>query len=177
MRKKIASLIAIAFTVTLLSPISHIAAAECTPVKSKGETVGTISIGSISMPIKGFLYPAGGVMEPQKTTTSAGLSQRHMPLSSTVGTSVIAWHRDYAGCVNTLNTFMTKKVGDSFNITDEKGVSTKYRLTMVRVIDKGDYKKSWFTLIGPRQIAMFTCTGVFKSGHYEKNMAFIATPA
>lgn len=176
MRKQIAISALFALVISLVSPITYASAQECVPVKSKGATVGTIKVGSVSMPIKGFLYPAGGIMEPQKTTTSAGLSERHMPLSSNVGTSVIAWHRDLSGCINALNVFMTKKAGDRFTITDEKGVTTKYRLDLVQVIKKGDYKKSWFTLIGPRQIAMFTCTGVFKSGHYEKNMAFIATP-
>jgi hypothetical protein len=71
---------------------------------------------------------------------------------------------------------MDKSAGTQFSITDEKGVTTKYRLNSVKVVTKGDYKASWFNLIGPRQIVMFTCTGVFKSGHYEKNVVFIATP-
>ena len=170
--------LAILFTLSLMSwPLAQSASAACQPVKAKGATIGTISIGSVSAPIKSFNYPAGGVMEPQKTTLAAGLSARHMPLSSTVGTSVIVWHRDYAECLSPLNIFMEKKVGDTFSITDENGAQKRYRLTTVRVIDKGDYKRSWFTLIGPRQIALFTCTGVLKSGHYEKNMVFIATPA
>ena len=150
--------------------------AACSPVKATGKSVGSISIGSLNMPIKSFNYPAGGVMEPQKTTAAAGLSARHMPLSSAVGSSVVVWHRDYQGCVNPLNIFMNKSVGTKFSVSDERGVSTTYRLDKVGVISKGNYKESWFDLIGPRQLVMFTCTGVFKSGHYEKNMVFIATP-
>jgi hypothetical protein len=177
MRNRFASIATIALALAVLSPISSSNAATCVPVKAKGATVGSIAVGSTSMQIKSFTYPAGGVMEPQKTTTAAGLSDRHMPLSSKVGTSVIAWHRDYDGCVNALNIFMEKSVGDTFKITDENGQTVKYRLTLIKDVGKGDYKSSWFTLIGPRQIAMFTCTGVFKSGHYEKNVVFIAVPA
>lgn len=151
-------------------------AATCKPIKSVGKTVGEISLGSIEMPIKSFNYPAGGIMEPAKNTTSAGLSARHMPLSSEVGSSVLVWHRDYAGCTHPLNAFMDKKAGSTFSLTDENGESRKYRIREVSVIKKGAYKPSWFNLIGPRQIVMVTCTGVFKSGHYEKNVVFIASP-
>ena len=174
--------VAIASAIALLSTVvatngGAATAAACVEVKSTGKSVGTISLGSLSMPIKAFNYPAGGIMEPAKNTTAAGLSQRHMPLSSAVGTSIVVWHRDYQGCVHPLNAFMKKSVGTKFNVTDEKGKSLTYRLTKVGVITKGDYKSEWFDLIGPRQIVMFTCTGVFKSGHYEKNMVFVATPA
>lgn len=151
-------------------------AANCKPVKASGKTVGEVSIGSIKMPIKSFNYPAGGVMEPAKNTTAAGLSARHMPLSSKVGASVVVWHRDYDGCTHSLNAFMEKKAGSTFSITDENGEKIKYRLALVKVIKKGDYQDTWFNLIGPRQLVMVTCTGAFKSGHYEKNMVFIAKP-
>ncbi len=178
MRKKISIVTSLALAFSAIAFIAPQGAqAECKPTKATGKTVGSIAIGSTSSLIKPFNYPAGGTMEPQKTTSVASLSERHMPLSSSVGTSVILWHRDYQGCVHPLNIFMSKKVGDTFSITDENGESKRYRLTTVGVIKKGEYKKSWFTLIGPRQIAMFTCTGVFKSGHYEKNMVFIAVPA
>ena len=168
-----ATIVAVVTTMTLTSSAS---AASCTPIKPIGKTVGKISIGSVALPIKSFNYPAGGVMEPVKNTTAAGLSERHMPLSSEVGSSVLLWHRDYRGCLHPLNLFMDKKVGTQFTLTDENGERKKYRLSYIRVIKKGEYQESWFNLIGPRQIVMFTCTGVFKSGHYEKNMVFIATP-
>lgn len=172
--------VALLLTTVMAVPLSLVAttsaSAACVPVKATGKTVGSISIGSLTMPIKAFNYPAGGIMEPQKTTAVAGLSERHMPLSSTVGSSVIVWHRDFNGCVNALNIFMEKSAGTKFTITDELGAKKSYRLDKVGVITKGAYKQSWFNLIGPRQIVMFTCTGVFKSGHYEKNMVFVATP-
>lgn len=174
-------LIAVASSIALVAGLSlttsgQVSAAACSPIKSAGKSVGVISLGSLSMPIKAFNYPASGIMEPAKNTTAAGLSQRHMPLSSSVGTSIIVWHRDYQGCIHPLNAFMNKTVGTKFTVTDEQGKSHTFRLTKIGVIAKGDYKPEWFDLIGPRQIVMFTCTGVFKSGHYEKNMVFVATP-
>ena len=149
---------------------------KCKPVKPTGTTVGKISVGNLTMPIKAFTYPAGGVMEPQKTTLSAGVSQRHMPLSSNIGTSVITWHVNYSGCWNALNVLTTKKVGSTFKVTDENGKTVKYKINKKVVVKKGNYKKSWFTLVGPRQLALFTCTGGFINGHYKDNWVLIATP-
>lgn len=115
-------------------------------------------------------------MEPQGTTLAAGLSLRHMPLDSKLGTTVITWHVNYNGCWSPLNVLMGKEEGFVITLEDEDGVRTKYKIEKKLVVKKGDYKKSWFTLIGPRQIALFTCTGTFTKGHYEKNMVFIATP-
>lgn len=151
-------------------------AAPCKPVKPVGEKVGQIQVDSVKMPILEFMYPAGGIMEPQKSTLMAGLSQRHMPLSSTVGTSVVVWHRDYSKCVNALNILFKKSKGEQIALTDEKGKTRRYVIDYKEVIRKGDYQDSWFTLIGPRQIALFTCTGKFKKGHYEDNLVIIAKP-
>jgi hypothetical protein len=151
-------------------------AAKCVPVKPTGKTVGEISVGSLDMPIKAFNYPAGGVMEPQKSTLMAALSQRHMPLSSTLGTSVIVWHVNYAGCVNALNTLTYKSVGSVFSITDENGKATKYKISKKFEVVKGKYNKDWFTLIGPRQLLLATCTGGFANGHYKENSILIAVP-
>ncbi len=151
-------------------------ASRCVPVKPTGKTVGTISVGNLDMPIKPFMYPAGGVMEPQKSTQMAALSQRHMPLSSTLGTSVIVWHVDYAGCVNPLNVITKRSVGSTFSIVDENGDTQKYKITQKTQVQKGRYKKEWFTLIGPRQLLLATCTGAFANGHYKDNLILIAVP-
>ncbi len=151
-------------------------AAKCAPVKPAGKTVGTIGIGSLKMPIKPFNYPAGGVMEPQKSTLMAALSERHMPLSSTLGTSVIVWHVNYAGCINALNVLTTKSIGTTFSIVDENGDTTKYKISQKYEVVKGKYKKEWFTLIGPRQLLLATCTGAFANGHYKENSILIAVP-
>ena len=149
---------------------------KCKPIKPTGTTVGKISVNNVSLPIKAFTYPAGGVMEPQKTTLSADLSQRHMPLSAKVGTSVITWHVNYSGCWNALNVLTQKKIGSTFKVTDEKGKTLIYRIDKKVVVKKGSYNKSWFTLVGPRQLALFTCTGAFSNGHYKDNWVLIATP-
>jgi len=160
-----------------LSPSAlSISSAACKPEKPTGKTIGTITVGNLDMPIKAFNYPAGGVMEPQGTTLAAGLSLRHMPLDSKLGTTVITWHVNYNGCWSPLNVLMDKEAGFVITLEDEDGVRTKYKIEKKLVVKKGDYKKSWFTLIGPRQIALFTCTGTFIKGHYDKNMVFIATP-
>ena len=161
----------------ILSPSSFSSAsAACNPAKPTGKTIGTISVGSLEMPIKAFNYPAGGIMEPQGTTLAAGMSLRHMPIDSKLGTTVITWHVNYNGCWSPLNVLMGKDEGFVFTLKGEDGVKTKYKIEKKLVVKKGNYKKSWFTLIGPRQVALFTCTGTFVKGHYDKNMVFIATP-
>lgn len=168
---------AVVFSSISFAPFSETATlAACKITKPKGKTIGTISAGKVKMPIKAFNYPAGGIMEPQGTTLAAGLSQRHMPLSSTIGTSVITWHVNYNGCWNALNILMSQKAGFKFSITDENGDVKRYKIVKKLTVKKGDYKKSWFNLIGPRQLALFTCTGSFSKGHYTKNMVFIAQP-
>lgn len=164
----------IASTLFAINPTN--AAPKCDPVKPRGKTIGTIEVGNVKQPIKAFNYPVGGVMEPQGTTLAAGLSLRHMPLNSTLGTSVITWHVNYKGCWSPLNLFMSREVGSTFRITDEDGNVTRYRIDRKLVVKKGDYRRSWFQLIGPRQLALFTCTGEFRNGHYTDNMVFIATP-
>ena len=161
----------------LLAPSAlTISAAACVPKKPTGKTIGTIKVKNVSLPIKAFNYPAGGVMEPQPTTLAAGLSKRHMPLSSQLGTSVITWHINYKGCWSPLNVLMGEDVGGIIRITDENGDLQRYRIDRKLVVKKGDYKASWFNLVGPRQLALFTCTGEVIRNHYNKNMVFIATP-
>lgn len=179
MRKKLISLASVAALVGafFVAP-NYVASAEgCNPVKPTGKTVGQIKAGSVSMPIKNFNYPAGGIMEPQKTTLAAAVSQRHMPLSSTMGTSVIVWHINYAGCNNALNVLTSKNVGYKFDVTDEKGATTTYVVSKKYKVTKGDYKSSWFDLIGPRKLLLATCGGAFKNGHYTDNSIIIALPA
>ena len=136
-------------------------AADCNPVKPTGKTVGQIQVDSVNMPIKGFNYPVGGVMEPQRSTQMAALSLRHMPLSSTMGTSVILWHVNYSGCWNALNVLTSKSVGATFKVTDEKGKTRTYVISKRYVVKKGNYQTSWFDLIGPRKLLLATCTGDF----------------
>ena len=160
----------------IVVPISVSQAIPCKPTKATGKTVGRIVAGGVNMPIKAFNYPAGGVMEPQPTTLAAGVSKRHMPLNSQLGTSVITWHVNYNGCWNKLNIFMSKKVGYKFKVTDEDGVTRTYRIEKKLKVKKGKYQESWFTLVSPRKLTLVTCTGSFIKGHYTHNMVFIASP-
>lgn len=164
--------------VLTLAPISQSPSlAACKPTKPRGTSIGTINAGSSKMPIVPFTYPAGGVMEPQKTTEALFMSLRHMPLSSSIGTSVLAWHINANGCWSNLNFLIgDEKVGFRFKITDETGVTKTYRITEISVVKKGKYKKSWFSIIGPRKLALFTCTGAFVDGHYVDNKVIIAVP-
>ncbi len=152
------------------------ASADCKPVKPRGQSVGTINYGNKKMPIIPFTYPAGGVMEPQKTTRAAAISLRHMPLESKLGTSVIAWHVNFNGCINELNSLLYKSVGYRFSITDNNGVTRKYEISQKFNVKKGNYRKSWFSLVGPRKLAMFTCSGPFVNGHFRDNEVLIAVP-
>ena len=170
------SIIALALVATSTFNIAPATAANCKPVKPTGTTVGKIQVNSVDMPIKSFNYPKGGVMEPQASTMMAALSDRHMPLSSQLGTSVIVWHRNYNGCENQLNTFFLKDIGSTFKITDENGRVTTYVIDKKFTVKKGSYKSNWFTLVGPRQLTLATCTGAFKAGHYVDNLVIIATP-
>ena len=151
-------------------------ALECKKVKPTGKTIGEIKVGAVELPIKAFNYPEGGVMEPQATTLAAGLSKRHMPLSSNLGTSVITWHVNYNGCWNELNILMSQKPGYKFKVTDENGVTRTYKIDKKITVKKGNYQDSWFTLISPRKLTLVTCTGSFKNGHYTENMVFLASP-
>lgn len=153
------------------------AASACKPVKPIGKSVGKIDIGSAVMPIIPFTYPAGGVMEPQKTTEMMAMSARHMPLSSSIGTTVLAWHVNFNGCNSDLNALTYKEVGYKFKITDENGVTRTYKISQMTTVKKGAYKASWFSLVGPRKIAMFTCSGSFVNGHYVNNFVILAVPA
>jgi hypothetical protein len=178
MNKKIFSMIGFLSLAGALVVAPNISAkaATCKPVNPTGKTVGQIQAGSVKMPIKAFNYPAGGVMEPQKSTLMAAVSQRHMPLSSTMGTSVIVWHVNYAGCNNALNVITNQAVGSTFKVTDEKGITKTYVISKRLKVTKGDYQESWFNLIGPRKLLLATCAGAFKNGHYEDNVVIIATP-
>ncbi len=165
----------VALIAAIIFPVNS-AQAACVQTKATGKTIGEIRVGSLKMPIKPFNYPAGGIMEPQKSVQMAALSQRHMPLNSTMGTSVLLWHVDYAGCVNPLNTLTTKKVGFKFQVRGDDSGVISYQITNIYRVKKGNYKASWFNLIGPRQLLLATCGGAFSNGHYQENVIIIAKP-
>lgn len=179
MRKVVAVLTSVVVgvaTLVAISASSAVAAPRCPDPKKDGVTVGKIIVGKTSVDVKQVTYPAGGEIDPPASPLNAGVSLRHMPLSSPIGSSIIVWHINYAGCIGKLNVVTKQKLGSTFSIVDEKGFKHVFKITQRVTVPKGKYKQSWFTLTGPRQLVMVTCTGRVRNGHYDKNLVVIATP-
>ena len=155
------------------------ATAACVQEKLTNKSIGNIAIGSSNTKIVPFTYPAGGVMLPPWNTEVLFMSLRHMPLSSSIGTTVLVWHiNNGRGCWSNLNFLLgDQKVGFKFKITDETGVTKTYRITQVMIGPKGKYQKDWFSIVGPRKLAIFTCNDKFVNGHYVENKVLLAVPA
>lgn len=164
---------------TLFSPaaISSSQAAQKCPIVSKpGLIAGSIVVDGKKTWIEVVNYPAGGELLPPVSTEVAGLSARHQKLSATSGSSVIVWHKDLNGCIGRMDQLTLKKAGATFIITDENGISHKYKITQVNIVKIGQYKKSWFYLSGPRKLVLITCHGKIVKKHYQENQVFIAAP-
>lgn len=158
-----------------LTPLSA-SAASCPSSNVDGTTIGKIQVGGVSVNVKNVDYPKGGVLVPPKSPLNAGLSVRHMPLDSQLGTSLITWHVNLNGCDGKLNVLSNKKVGYEFSVTDQNGNSVAYKITQKEVVNKGKYKKEWFDLSGPRKLLLVTCTGKVVDGSYDKNLVLQAEP-
>lgn len=175
-KQRFALLTAVVISLGLVTPVQSALAAGCVQVAPTGKTVGYLQAGGVTMPIKPFNYPAGGVMEPQKSVQMVALSQRHMPLNATMGTSVLVWHVNYAGCTNPLDLLTAKPVGFKFSIKGDDNKVITYVISKIYRVKKGNYNKDWFNLIGPRQLLLATCGGSFANGHYLENVVIIAKP-
>lgn len=150
--------------------------AKCPSSSLGGRTVGRVRFDGISVPVKSTSYRRGGVFAPAPSAKIAGVSTRHQPLNATEGTTFIGWHVRYgAGCYGTLNPLIAKPVGYQFTTTDATGQATVWEITERHLINKGDQRRAWFTLNGPRQLVMATCAG-FKNGKFRKNYVIIAKP-
>lgn len=176
MRMKIRAIITI-FTLwlSILSPVAA-GAATCPPSSVDGETIGKIQVNNVSVNIKSVKYPKGGALTPPRSPLNAGISMRHMPLSSDLGTSVIAWHVNFNGCQGKLNVLSKESVGFEFSVVDENGDTDLYRITEKFTVKKGDYEPEWFDLSGPRKLLLVTCTGKVVNGSYLKNLVLMAEP-
>lgn len=157
-------------------PVASASAAACPDPKKDGKTIGNVVFGSTVSDIKSVNYPAGGQLDPPKSPDNVGLSARHMPLSSPVGTSVLVWHVNYNGCQGRLNSLAKRGVGAKFTVIDEKGFEQRYVITKSLRVAKGKYKAEWFRMEGARQLSLFTCTGTVIDGHYTQNQVLIAVP-
>lgn len=160
----------------LVGAPSSAGAAACPDPAKDGKTIGNIVFGSVVADIKAVTYPAGGELKPPKSPDNVGLSVRHMPLSSPVGSSLLTWHVNYNGCQGRLNPLATKGKGSRFTVIDEKGFRQDYTVARTIRVKKGEYKAEWFRLDGSRQLVLVTCTGSVVNGHYTHNLVLIATP-
>lgn len=151
-------------------------AAACPPPKKDGKTIGTIKVGKTTVNVKNIDYPAGKDLDPPKSPLNVGLSIRHQPLASPIGSSLLVWHVNYNGCQGRLNVINDKKPGFTFKVKDENKLLTTYKVTEVYKVKKGKYKPEWFMLTGPRQLVMVTCTGKVVNRSYTHNLVIIAAP-
>lgn len=151
-------------------------AASCPDPKKDGKTIGKVVVGKVVAEVKYIDYEAGGYVDPPNSPLSVGLSIRHMPLSSPIGSSLLVWHVNYKGCVGRLNVLNDKKPGFKFSIVDEKGFKQEFKIAEKVQVKKGKYKAEWFQLNGPRQLTMVTCIGKVVNRHYQDNLVIIAVP-
>lgn len=156
--------------------ISAAYADPCPSPKKDGKTIGEINVGGTKINVKSVTYPLGGEFDPPKSPLNAGVSARHMPLSATEGSSLIVWHINYNGCQGKLNVINNKSIGYKFSVVDEKGKIKNYVVSSRTTVKKGQYKRDWFRLNGPRQLVFVTCTGKVVNSSYTDNLVIIATP-
>jgi hypothetical protein len=151
-------------------------AAGCPDPKKDGKTIGKVVVGKTNTDVKYVDYEAGEALDPPNSPLNVGLSIRHMPLSSPIGSSLLVWHINYKGCEGKLNILNDKKIGFKFSIVDEKGFKQEFKISKKFQVKKGKYKSEWFQLNGPRQLTLVTCIGKVVNHHYEDNLVIIAVP-
>lgn len=151
-------------------------AANCPPATVGGPVIGTITASGVSVPIKPVTFQPGGILRPPATNQAAGVSTLNAPLNATEGTTVMAWHVRYGkGCPGTLNPLLDLPIGATFTITEPGSQPIEYRITRRFEVPQGKYRKEWFTPIGPRRIALFTC-GDLRYERFHSTIATFAKP-
>lgn len=168
--------ISLLFSSINLAVASQSHAVSCPPISKNTRSMGLMIADGVTTQIKSANYPAGGIFDPPESPLAIGLSARHQPLSSLEGSSILVWHISYKRCQGRINFIMKKKVGYEFSIIDERANTTNYKISEIRVVPVGKYKKEWFSLSGPRQLVFVTCTGRVVNGHHTQNWVMIATP-
>lgn len=151
-------------------------AAQCAPARVGGPSIGTITAGGVSVPIKPVTYKPGGTLRPPDTAKAVGVSTVNAPLDSDEGTTVMAWHVRYGkGCPGTLNTLLDLPIGASFTVQSNGSTAREYRITERFEVPRGKYKKKWFTPVGPHRLALFTC-GDLRYEKFHSTIAVFADP-
>lgn len=151
-------------------------AASCPPASVGGPAIGAIEVAGTSVPLKFVTYPLGGVLRPPATNQAAGVSTLNAPLDATEGTSVLTWHVRYGpGCPGRLNGLLRLPVGGTFTISSLTTPPTEYRITRRLEVAKGNYRKEWFSPVGKRRVALFTC-GDLRYERFHSTIAIFAEP-
>lgn len=89
---------------------------------------------------------------------------------------MITWHVRFGpGCKGTLNPILRRPVGSRFDIVTAGGVRRTYQLVDRQVVRRGRYQPAWFRTLGPRQVALFTCSDL-RNGVYRRTTALFAEP-
>lgn len=174
-----ARLIGIALTVPAVvgvTPVSPATAVNCPPASIGGAPIGTITVGDVSVPIKPVRFISGGTLQPPATNQAVGLSTVNAPLDATEGTTVMAWHVRYGrGCPGTLNSLLDLPIGGTFTVQEHGSPPVEYRITRRLEVPKGKYRTAWFTQVGPRRLALFTC-GDLRDERFHSTIATFAEP-
>lgn len=159
-----------------LAAASPAQAANCPLATVGGPAIGVISAGGASVPIKPVRFTPGGMLRPPATNQAAGISTLNAPLDATEGTTVMAWHVRYGrGCPGALNPLLDLPIGATFTVTQHGAAPVEYRITRRFEVPKGKYRTSWFTPIGPRRLALFTC-GDLRYERFHSTIATFAEP-
>lgn len=152
------------------------AASNCAPVDLGKKALGSVQVGSTVVDLMRVTYPAGGDLFPPDDARIAGVSALHQPLTAQLGSTLIVWHDFWNKCSGPLNVLTKQKPGFRFSVTDAKGKKRLYEVVEVTTIKMGDYRSTWFSLNGPRQLVMVTCAGKLVNGHKALNSVVRAVP-
>jgi hypothetical protein len=151
-------------------------AAKCPPASVGGASIGSITAGGETVPIKPVTYKPGGTLRPPDTAKAVGLSTINAPLDATEGTTVMAWHVRFGkGCPGTLNTLLELPIGSKFTVSVHGSTAREYRITERFEVPRGKYKRKWFTPVGPHRLALFTC-GDLRYEKFHSTIAVFAEP-
>lgn len=151
-------------------------AAKCASASVGGASIGTITAGGVSVPIKPVTYKPGGTLRPPDTAKAVGVSTVNTPLDADEGTTVMAWHVRYGkGCPGTLNTLLDLPIGANFTVQANGSSAREYQITERFEVPRGKYKRKWFTPVGPHRLALFTC-GDLRYEKFHSTIAVFAEP-
>lgn len=113
--------------------------------------------------------------------SSAGVWDGSVPLSSLVGTTLLAGHvsdaHDRAGAFHGLR---RARIGDRVTTTDTTGAVRQWRIVRIGSVDRRHLPRSLFQQGIARRLVLVTCTGrVTRPGggfHYRRNLVVQAVP-